>query len=202
MDGQVDEAPPPVVEAYAPTEYVELPLRKRSVANAIPKAANGCEFVGEVWDFEDEGGCRQIVEISNGYLLSIISVPQGYFLESGSRIRFGFNYDTNSADACSLANASIRITCLQLLRTSSGFPRPMVCRTYDRPSQWIHELIQDLSATYVTRFPWTDDRVVYLFETPSGQYLYDCRGFILCQSPENCLQFIDDFNTGVQIYAD
>ncbi|MEL6276566.1 MAG: hypothetical protein AAFU03_15820, partial [Bacteroidota bacterium] len=82
----------------------------------------------------------------------------------------------------------------------SGFPRPIVCRTYDESSQWIYELIQDLRPTYITRFPWADERTVYLFETPSGQYLYDCRGFILCQPKKNCLKFIEDFSAGELIY--
>lgn len=185
---------------YAPTVYADLPVKRVRPGNAIPAPSNGCNFVGEVWDFAGEGDCSQVIETTNGYLLSITGLPQGYYLEGGSRIRFGFNYDNIHDDPCSLTDGSIRITCLQLLRSASGFPRPIVCEVHDKPSQWIHELIQDLSATYVTRFPWDNDRVVYLFETPSGQYLYDCRGFILCQPKTNCLQFIKDFSLGTQIY--
>lgn len=186
--------------AYAPTEYIDFPSPKAQHQGKRLSSSNGCNFVGEVWDFMGEGSCQQVIETTDGYLFSITGVPPGYFLEGGSRIRFGFNYDQITPDDCSPVDGSIRITCLQLLRAASGFPRPIVCRSYDEPSQWIHELTVDLSATYVTRFPWKDERLVYLFETPSGQYLYDCRGFILCQPPTNCLQFIEDFNKGVQIF--
>ncbi|PHI20131.1 hypothetical protein CEQ90_09265 [Lewinellaceae bacterium SD302] len=186
--------------AYVPTRYVDLPVKQQRPGNMRPAASNQCGFVGEVWDFMGENGCGQVVETTNGYLLSVTGVPPGYYLEGGSRIRFGFSYAANTSDECTQVDGSIRITCLQLIRAASGFPRPIICEAYNEPSQWIHELIQDLSATHVTRFPWDGNRLVYLFETPSGQYLYDCRGFILCQPPRNCLQFIEDFNAGTQIF--
>lgn len=194
-----EENGPPRSSAYAPTEYVDLPAARPGPAQ--PTARNTCDFVGEVWDFAGEQGCQQVVETTEGYLFSVVKVPPGYYLEGGSRIRFGFEYDrSGQGPNCGADNANIRITCLQLLRSASGFPRPIVCHAHDEPSQWIHELIRDLGATYVTRFPWDGERVVYLFETPSGQYLYDCRGFILCQPPTNCLKFIEDFNAGTQIF--
>lgn len=198
-DGEVNG--PGIEATYAPTEYEALPVQQERLGNMRPKASNQCDFVGEVWDFAGEKGCSQVIETTNGYLLSVTGVPPGYYLEGGARIRFGFNYvEGSNKDNCTDVDASIRITCMQLLRSASGFPRPIVCQSYDQPSEWIYELIQDLSVTHVTRFPWDDGRVVYLFESPSGQYLYDCRGFILCQPPTNCLQFIQDFNAGTQIY--
>jgi len=192
-----------LVPASIPTDYVPYPTRDRRTPPARPAAVNQCEYVGEVWDFVGLDGCGLLVETTGGSLLYVIGLPQGYYLEGGSRIRFGFNYaeevDMEGKD-CMHMDAAIRITCLQLLRSSSGFPRPIVCRPYDESSQWINELIRDLSPTYITRFPWAEDRTVYLFETPSGQYLYDCRGFILCQPKKNCLKFIEDFSAGELIY--
>lgn len=192
---------PPLQSEYAPTVYQAYPSRATRNPPALPKSANTCDFVGEVWDYAGLDGCSTLVETTEGHLFNVAGLPQGYFLEAGSRIRFGFNYVEDGVSICMHEDAIIRITCIQTLRESSGFPRPIVCTSYDVPSQWIHELIIDLGATYVTRFPWKDDRLVYLFETPSGQYLYDCRGFLLCQPKRNCLQFIENFNLGKQIYA-
>lgn len=193
-------------ESYSPIRYVPYPTRDQrnlTQIGPLPTATNGCDFVGEVWDFAGLDNCGTLLETTAGHIFQVSSLPQGYFLEAGSRIRFGFRYDeTAPASACPHQDAIIRITCLQSLRPGSGFTRPFVCESFDKPSQWIHELILDLGATYVTRFPWDDDRLVYLFESPGGQYLYDCRGFLLCQPKQNCLKFIDDFSLGVQIYGD
>jgi len=83
--------------------------------------------------------------------------------------------------SCSNADAVVYVTCMRTLRVTSGLPRPVVCEAYDKPSQWLHDLATNFSATYVTRFPWKDGRYVYLLETPYGQYLYDCRGYMICK---------------------
>jgi len=191
---------PDVAAGYAPTIYQPLPTSDRRTPPPLPTAANQCDFVGEVWDFTGQDGCGLLVETTDGSLFNVAGLPQGYFLEGGTRIRFGFSYVEDGASVCMHEDAIIRITCMQLLRESSGFPYPIVCEVHKEPSEWIHELIQDLGALYVTRFPWRDERNVYLFETAAGQYLYDCRGFLLCQPKKNCLQFIEDFSQGELIY--
>lgn len=191
---------------YAPIRYVDFPLksnRNPTSFASLPPATNACEFIGEVWDFAGLDGCGYLIETTEGHIFRVSGLPQGYFLENGARIRFGFRYDEgDGTNDCPHQDAVIRITCMQGLRAASGFERPFVCESFDTPSEWIHELILDLGATYVTRFPWEDERVVYLFESPGGQFLYDCRGFLLCQPKQNCLKFIDDFSLGKQIYGD
>lgn len=105
-----------------------------------------------------------------------------------------------TGDNCANADAVIRITCKRLVRVSSGVPRPVICEAYDKPARWLHTLAKDYSATYVTRFPWKEGRYVYLMESPFGQYLYDCRGYLICKPRKNCLGFIEDFSAGVIIY--
>lgn len=107
------------------------------------------------------------------------------------------NYD---GQECGNADAIIRITCKRLLRVSSGLPRPILCESYDKPAQWLVSLARDYSATYITRFPWKEGRFVYLMESPFGQYLYDCRGYLICKPRKNCLGFVEDITKGVIIY--
>lgn len=201
-----DPVGPQPAPEFAPIRYVDFPTksnRDMSMINRLPPATNSCEFVGEVWDFANLDGCGYLLETTEGHIFRVSGLPQGYFLENGARIRFGFRYDEGDAvNDCPHQDAVIRITCMQGLRSSSGFERPFVCESFDKPSEWIQELILDLGATYVTRFPWDGDRVVYLFESPGGQFLYDCQGFVLCQPKQNCLKFIDDFSLGKQIYGD
>ena len=101
---------------------------------------------------------------------------------------------------CGNADAVIRITCKRLLRVSSGLPRPILCEEYEKPAEWLVNLARDYSATYITRFPWKEGRFVYLMESPFGQYLYDCRGYLICKPRKNCLGFIEDFTDGVIIF--
>ncbi len=186
---------PTVQPAFQP-----FPRAAKENGLALPSALNSCETVGEVWNFDGLDGCGLLVQTTTGYLFAVDGLPQGYSLEAGTRIRFGFRYAEAAAAACQRQDALIRITCMQLLRQSSGFARPFVCQAFDVPTAWVSELVEDLSANYVTRFPWTDNRYVYLFETSDGQYLYDCQGLLLCQPKSNCLKFIEDFSQGKLIY--
>ncbi len=198
------EATEPTAAVLAVAEttvsYQPFPDSGKSLGLLLPSAANSCEAVGEVWDFDGLDACGLLIQTTEGHLFAVASLPQGYQLERGSRIRFGFRYTEGESAPCSRADAMIRITCMQLLRGSSGFPRPFVCQSFEEPSAWLQELVIDLRANYLTRFPWKDGRFVYLFETSDGQYLYDCQGFLLCQPKSNCLRFIEDFSLGKLIY--
>lgn len=180
--------------------YQPFPSGMKLTGQPLPATVNSCETVGEVWDFAGLDGCQLLLQTTEGYLFAVAGLPQGYELEGGTRIRFGFRYAEDTAAGCGRADGVVRITCMQLLRGSSGFPRPFVCEAFNEATAWIDDLIVDLRANYVTRFPWKDDRYVYLFETSDGQYLYDCRGFLLCQPKTNCLRFIEDFSLGKLIY--
>lgn len=188
--------PPPKAKEV----YQAFPHSAKSLGISLPAARNTCETVGEVWDFDGLDACQLLIQTTEGHLFAVASLPQGYELEGGTRIRFGFRYAEGEGSACGREDALIRITCMQLLRGSSGFSRPFVCEAFDEPAIWVQELIEELRANYVTRFPWKDNRYVYLFETSDGQYLYDCQGFLLCQPKTNCLRFIEDFSLGKLIY--
>lgn len=184
-----------------PANYQPFPASGKSQGLPLPSAVNTCETVGEVWDFDGSDGCGLVIQTTEGHLFAVAGLPQGYELERGSRIRFGFRYAVQEESRpCSTADAMVRITCMQVLRGSSGFPRPFVCQSFDEPSAWLQDLVIEHRANYVTRFPWKEDRFVYLFETSDGQYLYDCQGFLLCQPKSNCLRFIEDFSLGKLIY--
>lgn len=180
--------------------YQPFPRPAKEIGLALPPAANSCETVGEVWNFDGLDGCGLLLQTTQGHLFAVNGLPQGYVLENGMRIRFGFSYLESEAERCTRQDALIRITCMQVLRESSGFDRPFVCQAYDTPTAWLKVLAQELRANYITRFPWAGERFVYLFETSDGQYLYDCQGLLLCRPKSNCLKFIDDFSLGKLIY--
>lgn len=155
----------------------------------------------EVRDYGGLDGCGFLLETDDGSLLALGNVPRGEPLEAGTRISIGFEYMQNAdPSSCGNADAIVFVTCMRLLRVSSGLPRPVVCEAYDKPHQWLHDLAVQYGATYVTRFPWKEGRYVYLMETPSGQYLYDCRGYLICKPRKNCLSFIEDYSGAVVIY--
>ena len=166
----------------------------------LPAASNRCETVAEVRDNTELDGCQQLLETAQGHLLLVGSLSGGYELLSGARVRFGFEYIQDAVSICMTEDATIRVTCVQQIREPSIFPRPIVCESHDRVSEWLYELAQYLTANYITRVPWTDGRTAYFFESSEGQYLYDCQGYLLCRAPRNCLQFIDDLSQGVLIY--
>lgn len=182
---------PTVYQAYR-SGPVELP--------PLPRASNQCNSVAEVRDYTGLDGCGQLLETDEGHLLLVQGISGGYEILSGSRIRFGFEYINDAASICMTEDAMIRVTCVQQLREPSIFPRPIVCESHDRISEWLYELAQYHAANYITRVPWTDGRTAYFFESSEGQYLYDCQGYLLCKAPKNCLQFIDDLSQGVLIY--
>ena len=189
--------PPEVPE----TRYQPYIRRAETPAPALPTPSNGCHLAVEVRNYDGTDGCGLLLETDEGTLFLVGSVPRGDPLETGTRISIGYEYMRDyDGPGCPNADAVIRITCKRLLRVSSGLPRPVVCEAYDKPSRWLLDLAQGYGATYITRFPWRDDRYVYLLESPYGQYLYDCRGYLICKPRKNCLGFIEDFSQGVVIY--
>lgn len=187
--------------AIAPTVYAPYIRRAETPGPALPVPENQCHLAVEVRNYDGVDGCGILLETDEGTLLLVGTTPRGEPLEAGTRISIGYEYMKDyDGPNCGNADAVIRITCKRLLRISSGLPRPIVCEAYDKPSQWLYDLAKGYSATYITRFPWDEDRFVYLLESPFGQYLYDCRGYLICQPRKNCLGFVKDFDKGVVIY--
>ncbi|MEL7378235.1 MAG: hypothetical protein AAFN65_14945 [Bacteroidota bacterium] len=182
-----------------PTVYQAYKSGQRDLP-PLPAASNRCETLAEVRDYTELDGCQQLLETDEGHLLAVQSITGGYELQSGARVRFGFEYVEDAVSICMAEDAIIRVTCVQQVREPSIFPRPIVCESHDRLSEWLYELAQFHAANYITRVPWTDGRTAYFFESSDGQHLYDCQGYLLCKAPRNCLQFIDDLSLGVLIY--
>lgn len=196
---------PPLAEAAeppnSPTVFAPYLRRSETPAPALPIPSNECHLAVEVREYDGVDGCGLLLETDSGNLFIVGNNPRGEPLEAGTRISIGYEYMKNfQGSDCGNADAVVRITCMRLLRVSSGIPRPIVCESYDKPSQWLADLAKDYSANYITRFPWDDGRVVYLLETAMGQYLYDCRGYLICKPRKNCLGFIKDFSNGVVIF--
>lgn len=184
-----------------PTVYQPYLRREEVPAPALPLPNNSCHLAVEVRNYDGVDGCGILLETDEGNLFLVGNTPRGDPLEAGTRISIGYELMQDfEGSNCANADAVIRITCKRLLRVSSGVPRPVVCEAYDKPDKWLYDLAVGYAATYVTRFPWKDGRYVYLLESPLGQYLYDCRGYQLCQPRKNCLSFIEDFSQGVVIY--
>lgn len=196
-----EDVGPQLPPEFPATRYAPFIRRADTPAPAMPFPNNGCHLAVEVRNYDGTDGCGLLLETDSGVLLMAGAAPRGDPLEAGTRISIGWevmkDYD---GKLCGNADAVIRITCMRLLRISSGLPRPVVCEAYDKPARWLVDLARDYGATYVTRFPWKDGRFVYLLESPYGQYLYDCRGYLICQPRKNCLGFIEDFSEGVVIY--
>lgn len=199
MEGEVNG---PFLEPDIPaTIYQPFLRRDNTPAPALPLPENSCHLAVEVRNYDGLDGCGILLETDAGNLLLVGSAPRGEPLEAGTRLSIGYELiDNYTGSTCANADAVIHVTCKRLLRVSSGVPRPVVCEAYERPGQWLHDLAIDYSATYITRFPWKEGRYVYLLESPMGQYLYDCRGYQICQPRKNCLSFIEDFSKGVIIY--
>ncbi|MEM9928432.1 MAG: hypothetical protein AAF840_01310 [Bacteroidota bacterium] len=193
--------PENTLPSIPPTIYAPYLRRTETPAPALPIPSNECHLAVEVREYDGLDGCGLLLETDSGNLFLVGNTPRGEPLEAGTRISIGYEYmkDFQGSD-CANADAVIRVTCMRLLRVSSGIPRPIVCEAYDQPSEWLADLARDYSANYITRFPWDDGRYVYLLETALGQYLYDCRGYLICKPRKNCLGFIKDFSNGVVIF--
>ena len=200
-DGNTELLGPFEPPKIPPTEYEPYLRRAATPAPELPPANNHCHLAAEVRNYDGVDGCGLMLETDAGNLFVVGADTRGEPLEAGTRISFGFEYMTDFAQSdCQNADAIVRILCRKLLRVSSGLPRPVRCESYDTPSQWLADLAEGLGANYITRFPWADERFVYLLETADGQYLYDCRGYLLCRPRKNCLSFIEDFSQGQLIY--
>lgn len=195
-----ESAGPYLPPEIPPTRYAPYVRRAETPAPPLPVPQNGCHLAVEVRNYDGTDGCGILLETDDGSLLAVGNVPRGGPLEAGTRISIGYEFLRDQASTCSNADATIHVTCRRLLRVSSGLPRPVVCEAYDTPSEWLMSLAKDYSATYITRYPWKEDRYVYLVESPFGQYLYDCRGYLVCKPRKNCLGFIEDYDQGVVIF--
>lgn len=184
-----------------PTVYQPYLRRATTPAPGLPQPKNSCHLAVEVRNYDGTDGCGILLETDTGVLFLVGAAPRGDPLEAGTRISIGWELMRDyQGDPCANADAVIRVTCMRLLRVSSGIPRPVLCEAYEKPAAWLLDLARGYGATYVTRFPWKGGRFVYLIESPEGQFLYDCRGYLLCQPRRNCLSFIEDFSKGVLIY--
>ncbi|WP_157501433.1 hypothetical protein [Lewinella sp. 4G2] len=189
---------PPVIP---PTRYEPFIQRSVTPKPIMPRPRNKCSLAVEVRNYDGLDGCGILLETDSGALLRVGIKPRGEPLEAGTRISIGFEYMRSfESSPCQNVDAVIRITCMRLLRVSSGLPRPVVCEAYDRPAQWLLDAAKSVGATYITRFPWKEGRYVYLIESAEGQYLYDCRGYLICRPRKNCLSFIESFSDGLIIY--
>ncbi len=201
--GEVADSP---TGPYLPPDIPDTrfePFIQRSVLPKppLPRPRNKCSLAVEVRNYDGLDGCGLLLETDSGVLLRVGIRPRGEPIEAGTRISIGFEYMTQfESSPCTNEDAVIRITCMRLLRVSSGLPRPVVCESYEKPARWLVEAAQDVAATYITRFPWKDERFVYLLESPEGQFLYDCRGYLICRPRKNCLGFIESFSEGEIIY--
>jgi hypothetical protein len=185
----------------SPTVYEPYVLRSETDAPPLPPASNVCHIPVEVRNYDGIDGCGILLETDAGNLLLVGVSSRGEPLEAGTRISIGFEHmkDYQGAD-CGNADAVIRITCKRLLRISSGLSRPVLCEAYGAPAEWLVNMTRDYFTTYITRFPWEEGRYVYLMGSLSGQYLYDCRGYLICKPRKSCLSFVEDFSQGVTIY--
>lgn len=189
---------PPVIP---PTRYEPFLQRTNRSKPALPRARNKCSLPVEVRNYDGLDGCGILLETDNGALLRVGIRPRGEPIEAGTRISIGFEYMQHfDASSCTNEDAVIRVTCMRLLRVSSGLPQAVVCEAYEKPAQWLVDAAKLTAATYITRFPWKEGRYVYLLESAEGQYLYDCRGYLICRPRKNCLSFIDNFSDGLIIY--
>lgn len=189
---------PPVIP---PTRYEPFLQRATSPKPALPRARNKCSLPVEVRNYDGLDGCGILLETDDGALLRVGIRPRGEPIEAGTRISIGFEYMQHfDASSCTNEDAVIRVTCMRLLRVSSGLPQTVVCEAYEKPAQWLVDAAKLTAATYITRFPWKEGRYVYLLESAEGQYLYDCRGYLICRPRKNCLSFIDNFSDGLIIY--
>lgn len=201
-----EDTPPPPTGPYLPpvipdTRYQPFIQRSVSPRPALPRPRNKCSLAVEVRNYDGLDGCGVLLETDDGALLRVGIRPRGEPLEAGTRISIGFEYMQDyESTSCGNEDGVIRVTCMRLLRVSSGLPRPVICEAYDKPARWLVEAAKSTAATYITRFPWKEDRYVYLLESAEGQYLYDCRGYLICRPRKNCLSFIENFSDGVIIY--
>ncbi len=148
-----------------------------------PKNASqdDCNVPGTVRDFSGLDGCGLLIELDNGDLLNPAVLPQGVSLSAGQRISFSYKVLPDQLSVCMSEKAIVEITCLKefdpghagCIDTENPFEVPWMDQAFD-----LHNPVQ------IIKFS-ADEEFRYLFRAVGEEWLYDCRGTMICNGKGN-----------------
>lgn len=155
---------------------------------------------------EDAGwisGCAMTLRTMNSQVLVPVAwtLPDPPAFGPQDRWRVRWEPAKEAVVACTLPGMPVRVLEAKLLRsgrpagTGGIKPSPRLCAwTIDAHSvPWMEQVIGQLDPRLITRYRWMEGGA-YLFQGDRGDYLFDCRGDLLCQSPSGtgeCTGFPD-----------
>lgn len=135
-----------------------------------------CDTSGIVRDFSNLDGCRLLIELPNGDLLNPAVLPEGSILIAGQRISFSFRELADHLSICMAEKAIVEVTCLKTYD-----PNQVACITTDNPFEvpWMNDAFDRLNPVQIIRY--RNAEPAYLFRAVGEEYLYDCRGQLICK---------------------
>lgn len=138
--------------------------------------SDACTSTGTVRDFSGLDGCQILIELDNGDLLNPAVLPEGARLTPGERISFSYKILSDRMSICMAEKHIVEITCLQ-----PWDPPQAWCADVSNPFEvpWMNDAFDRLNPVQIVRFR-KQGQVWYLFRAIDLQYLYDCRGNLIC----------------------
>lgn len=147
-----------------------------------------CTSSGIVRDFSGLDGCKLLIELDNGDLLNPAELPEGATLTPGERLIFSFEILEGYISTCMSEKYIVKITCLKPWDPSLAWCAD-VSNPFDVP--WMNDAFDRLNPVQIIKFR-KEGQAWYLFRAIDQQYLYDCRGNLLCSgdnsSDDTCYQ--------------
>lgn len=142
---------------------------------------------------EDSGwisGCAMTLRTAEGQVLVLVGPlsHDSFAFAPQDRWRVRLEPAPGAITACTLPGSPVRI--LEAKRLQSGRPAgtggikpsPRLCAwTIDAHSvPWMEQVIARLDPRLITRYRWLEGGA-YLFQGDLGDFLFDCRGDLICQ---------------------
>lgn len=147
-----------------------------SCCSSKKTSQENCSVNGIVRDLSGLDGCGLLIELDNGDLLNPAILPVGVSLRNGQRISFSYKVLPDRVSICMSEKAIVEITCLQEYQTTSGS-----CTDNDNPFEvpWMDSAFDLHNPVQIIKY-FNDGEFRYLFRALDEEWLYDCRGNLIC----------------------
>ncbi len=162
-----------------------------------------CQFVGTVKDMRGLDGCQFLIITESGEKLLPTRVPEGFTLQGGQEIKFGYQEAEAMASICMAEDKTVEVTCIELLNEESTQKQECLNIENAIKVDWMVAAIDQYAPLQIVKYRYRTNSWAYLFKGKK-HYLYDCQGTLICESEDTsssrCMSKIGANKVGVVIW--
>lgn len=172
----------------------------------------GCNAVGVIRDYRQNGNCQYLIELQDGTKLLPIKMPVSdvpFYEGAGVKVgykKLGKKNDVIKGIICDHHDMPVEITCIEeyLIPEEGQITSFDDCVSIKNPYKitWLRKEIESIQPTKIMEYKF-DIGYLYEFITPVGSALYDCLGNHMCSTDasKDCISLIETLKDGKLIFV-